>query len=106
MASAMEALRKFAWASQAAYLDLLGLGRDSQPDQISTRLQQSTRAQHNRFARTQADVFAGLRGDATGLLQHHTPNDSYGFSATVFKAPAGNEYTIANTVNGVGVIFD
>jgi hypothetical protein len=40
-------------------------------------------------------VLLGIPGGVGYAIQHHTPNDSYGFSASVFKSSSANEYTIA-----------
>lgn len=95
MPTLSQLLRDFAWASQAAYLDFTGLSRSTPRDQISARLQSSALAPHNRFSETQADLFLGIQGSAGYAFQHQTPNDSYGFSASVFKSSSANEYTIA-----------
>lgn len=88
-------LRDLAWLSQASYLDFTGLDKNSTQALVAARLQNSTLAQRNRFTAEQASTLLGISGGPAYSFQHYAPDDSYGFSASVFKSSSGNEYTIA-----------
>jgi len=83
------ALRNYAWLSQAAYLDLSGLGAGG----LSDRLEDSAINADKEFAHAQALEFTD---PSTGYsFQAYSPNDDTGFAATVFKSSSDNSYTIA-----------
>jgi hypothetical protein len=86
-------LKTFAWMSQASYLDFTDLNQSSSILAQKNILQNSTLGTDKRFATKQADVFT----DATKgfSFQNYIPNDSEGFSATVFKSNENGEFTIA-----------
>jgi len=99
MAMTTKQLRNFSWMSQASYLDFTGIGVATPAATILDRLGNSPINPDKNFALEQARDFLGLNSpsdSAAGFsYQADKPNDSVGFSATVFKSNDSNEYTVA-----------
>ena len=93
MAMTIKQLLNSCWMSQASYLNFTGLAQNDQ-QALRNDLQNSTINASNIFTTAQAAVFTDL---ASGFgFTSYRPNDSSGFSATVFKANSAlNDYTIA-----------
>ena len=92
MAMTINQLMDFSWMSQASYLDFLGLAQGDRQALIN-KLQEITINEQNIFSSAQATSFTDPVNGFS--FTSHAPNDSTGFSATVFKANNANEYTIA-----------
>lgn len=92
MTMTINQLMDFSWMSQAAYLDFLGLVQGDRQALIN-KLQEITINDDKIFSPDQATAFT----DSTNGFSfvNYTPNDSTGFSATVFKSNSANEYTIS-----------
>ena len=87
MAMTINQLMDFSWMSQASYLDFSGLTPNDQ-NALENKLKASTINANNIFSPDQATVFTD---STTGFsFTSHAPNDSTGFSATVFKANNAN----------------
>ena len=97
-------LIEFSWMSQAAYLSLEGLDTNTPSSVLEQALRDSQNTNvglNNVFSTKQATAFTGTStpndsNDGFAVVSH-TPNDSTGFSATVFKSNAANtnRFTIA-----------
>ncbi|TLS65381.1 hypothetical protein FEF65_13025 [Mariprofundus erugo] len=87
MALTTEQLKFYSWMSQASYLDFQGTG-SLQAQLISSQINQD-----KIFASEQANTFTAPAISYSFIS--HAPNDSSGFSATVFKSNADGSYTIA-----------
>lgn len=87
MAMTIEQLLNFSWMSQASYLDFSGTRS------FQAMLTGSPINSHNNFSPFQAAAFTDPVNGFS--FTSYLPNDSTGFSATVFKTNGANEYTIA-----------
>lgn len=102
MAITIKQLLNYSWISQASYLSFEGLDKNTLVTTVQERLGRGLINEDKNFASEQAKTFLGLTTPADGFsFQAYRPNRGNifsggdGFSATVFKANAGGQYTIA-----------
>lgn len=92
MTMAINELMDYSWMSQAAYLDFSGLALNDS-DALENKLKTGLLNADKIFSPDQATAFTDST-NGFGFV-NYTPNDSTGFSATVFKSNSANEYTIS-----------
>lgn len=102
MAITIKQLRDYSWMSQASYLSFEELNKNTLVTTVRERLRAGLINEDKNFATQQAETFLGLTTPADGFsFQAYQPNRGNifsggdGFSATVFKANADGQYTIA-----------
>jgi hypothetical protein len=87
-------LRDYSWMSQAAYLKLDGIApaiRDSLAEALT--IEKTPFNPTNLFSPSQATMFTDSSKGFS--LVSHQPDQTSGFSATVFKSAANGSYTLA-----------
>lgn len=98
MALSIQKLLNYSWMSQASYLDFNGIANGASEGSLEAKLQGTVLNAGKIFALDQAKSFTGsATSDPTDGFNFvsYTPNDSTGFSATVFNSNVNNSYTIA-----------
>ena len=84
--------RNYSWMAQSSYLNLVPVTKGTIPFFRALTVDDGF-ANDKRFTSVQASAFIDVESGI--LVTNHQPNDTAGFSATVFKTSASNSFTIA-----------